>query len=101
MLKKQFLKKEPVCKVTFKVPAEVVSNAETVALLGEFNDWKTDEAIEMTKLKDGSFKTVVKLDAGKEYQFRYLVNGTEWVNDNDADKYVSTPYGTENCVVVA
>jgi len=101
MLKKQFLKKQPICKVTFKVPADQVKEAEKVTLLGEFNNWSSDEAIEMKKLKDGSFKTVVSLDAGKEYEFRYLVDGTDWLNDEEADKYVSTPFGTENCVVVA
>ena len=101
MLKKQFLKKQPICKVTFKVPADQVQEAEKVSLLGEFNNWNSEEAIEMKKLKDGSFKTVVSLDAGKEYEFRYLVNGTDWLNDEEADKYVSTPFGTENCVVVA
>ena len=54
----------------------------------------------MKKQKDGIFKAVVELEAGKEFQFRYLVDGQLWINDNAADKYIPTPFGVENSVVV-
>ena len=100
MIKKQFLKSKPVCKATFTVPAEVVENAETVAIVGEFNDWNTTEPVAMKKLKNGSFKATVELETGREYQFRYLINGEQWENDAEADKFVPTPFGSENSVVV-
>ena len=53
----------------------------------------------MKKQKDG-FKAVVELEAGKEFQFRYLVDDQLWLNDNAADKYMPTPFGVENSVVV-
>lgn len=40
------------------------------------------------------------LDPEREYQFRYLVNGTSWQNDAAADKYVPNAYGDDNSVVV-
>ncbi len=99
-LKKQFLKSKPVCKVTFKLSKEAAVEAESVKLLGDFNEWEQETAIAMTPLKNGSFKTILNLEVGKEYQFRYLINDDKWENDWEADKYAASPYGTENSVVV-
>ncbi|MEL6403287.1 MAG: isoamylase early set domain-containing protein [Chloroflexota bacterium] len=97
MLKKQYLKSKPVCKVTFYVPEEV--EAEEVHLVGDFNEW-SENATPMEQLKDGRFKAVLDLEQGREYQFRYLVNGSEWHNDWDADRYVPNPFLGDNSVVV-
>jgi 1,4-alpha-glucan branching enzyme len=86
MIKKQFLKSKPVCKVTFSMPAEAAPEAKEVKLVGEFSEW-TESPIEMKKLKDGSFKTVVSLETGKEYEFRYVIDGDRWENDWEADAY--------------
>jgi len=79
-IKKQFLKSKPVCKVTFTVPAE---EASSVAVVGCFNEWN-EEATPLKKLKNGSFKGTVDLEAGKSYEFRYIVDG-EYTNEPDAD----------------
>lgn len=97
MLKKQYLKSKPVCKVTFYMPAEI--EAESVFLVGDFNDWD-EEATPMEKLKDGRFKVTLSLDMEDEYQFRYLVDKAEWHNDWEADKYVPNPFSGDNSVVV-
>jgi 1,4-alpha-glucan branching enzyme len=97
MLKKQQLKSKPICKVTFYSPAQV--QAETVHLVGDFNSWN-ETSDPMKPLKDGRFSLVLELESGKEYQFRYLVNGTEWHNDWEADKYASNPFSGDNSVVV-
>jgi len=95
-LTKQQLKSKSVVKVTFAIPAE----AKTVAVLGEFNGWDA-AAAPLKKGKDGVFKTTVELEAGKEYQFRYLIDGERWENDWEADKYVASPVSLEeNSVVV-
>jgi 1,4-alpha-glucan branching enzyme len=95
MLKKDAASKGKFIKVTFythKLP-----EVETVYLVGDFNNWnETSHA--MDKLKDGRFKLVVKLDTGREYQFRYLVDG-DWHNDWEADKYVPNPFSGDNSVV--
>jgi 1,4-alpha-glucan branching enzyme len=99
-LKKQYLKSKPVCKVTFDLDKKVASSAESVHLVGEFNNWNTD-AHPMKKLKSGKFTATMNLETGKEYQYRYLLNKTEWVNDWKADKYVPTPFGNgDNSVVI-
>ncbi|MEZ4885101.1 MAG: isoamylase early set domain-containing protein [Chitinophagales bacterium] len=99
-LKKQFLKSKPVCKVTFNLPKEAAVEAESVKLLGDFNEWEQASAIAMTPLKNGSFKTTLDLEAGKEYQFLYLIDDNKWEKDLEADKYELSPFGTENSVVV-
>jgi 1,4-alpha-glucan branching enzyme len=99
-LTKQFLKSKPVCKVTFTVPAEAANGANSVAVVGEFNGWDA-AAAPLKKGKDGVFKTTVELEAGKEYQFRYLLDGTRWENDWAADKYVPSAVSLEENSVVA
>lgn len=98
MIKKQFLKSKPVCKATFTLPAEAAPEARTVEIVGDFNNWDAGQAITMKKQKD-VFKAVVELETGKEYQFRYLIDGQAWENDWEADAYVSTPFGVDNSVV--
>ena len=99
-LKKQFLKSKPVCKVTFKLAAEACASATSVQLVGDFNEWNTEEAITMKALKSGEFKTVVNLDIGKTYEFKYLIDGETWENDWAADEYAPNAYGVDNSVVV-
>ena len=98
MITKKFLKSKPVCKTTFTLPVEAAPKAKAVALIGDFNDWKVEDGIKLKKQK-GQFKATVDLEAGKEYQFRYLIDGESWENDWAADAYAPTPYGVENSVV--
>ncbi|RMF04328.1 MAG: glycoside hydrolase [Bacteroidetes bacterium] len=98
MITKKFLKSKPVCKATFTLPVEAAPAAKAVALVGDFNDWKVEKAVKLKKQK-GQFKATVELEAGKEYQFRYLIDGENWENDWAADAYVPTPYGVDNSVV--
>ena len=101
MIKKQFLKSNSVCKATFTLPVEAAPAAKSVKIVGDFNNWKVEEAVQMKKQKDGVFKAVVELEVGKEYQFRYLIDGQKWENDWQADKYAPTPFGVDNSVVSA
>lgn len=86
-IKKQYLKSEPVCKLTFKVTKEQAQDAETVKILGDFNGWNKDVE-PMSKLKSGDFSQILKLETGNEYQFRYLINDLVWANEDEADKTV-------------
>ena len=98
MIKKQFLKSRPVCKATFSVPADAVTGKQ-IGVVGEFNNWNTAAPIKMTKKKDGNFSATVELPLGKNVEFRYVVDGDNWINDTQADAYVATPFGSENSVV--
>jgi hypothetical protein len=43
---------------------------------------------------------ILELEKGKEYQFRYVIDGKEWINEEQADKFVPNAFQTENSVVV-
>lgn len=97
MLKKQPLKTKPVCKVTFTLPESV--KAETAFLVGDFNNWDEKATPMKKQKKNAQFSVTLELDKDREYQFRYLVNGSEWHNDWHADKYVPNPFSGDNSVV--
>lgn len=92
-ISKQYLKTKPVCKVTFVVPAEQAPAADTVAVLGEFNDW---QATALKKQKNGDFSATVTLPKDQEFQFRYLIDGAIWQNEAQADGYVPSPLSYED-----
>ena len=98
MLKKSYSKTKPVCKVTFTLPVEGVQGGKEVRILGDFNNWSWENG---TKMKAGKkeFSAAVELEAGKNYEFRYLIDNHIWENDWAADGYVAAPFGTTNSVV--
>lgn len=95
MVTKEFSKNSGPAKVVFELPASV--NGKTVFLVGDFNDWKPVQAMERA---DECWRCALELEPGREYQFRYLVDGDTWLNDPAADKYAPNPFGSENSVVV-
>ena len=93
MIKKNYSKSKKICRVTFRHEPEV---AEKVSLLGDFNEWGGEE---MKRRKDGSFSITLSLDAGKEYNFRYLVDQKNWINDDNADELRYNGFGSQNSVL--
>ena len=99
-MKKRFLKTRPVCKVTFELPSQAASEANEVALVGEFNDGDGASA-RMKRRRDGSFSITLDLPVNREYQFKYLIDGRRWENDWSADTYRPNSLGDcENSGVV-
>ncbi len=93
MLKKKYFKTKDECEITFEVN---VDNAEQVALVCEHNGW---EPIPMKQAKNGPFRTKVRLPKEAQFQFRYLVDGEQWLNDESADAYLGNEHGGENSVI--
>ncbi len=99
-IKKQILKSKPITKVTFKLEKTEANNAKEIYLIGDFNNWEL--VTPMTPLKDGSFSITLELEQGKEYQFKYLLDKKNWLNDPEADKQVPSSYpDSSNSVVMA
>lgn len=98
--KKQYLKSKAVCKVTFKLSKDEAQAADSVSLVGDFNDWDTASS-PMKKLKDGSFTTTISLENDNKYQFRYLLDEKEWVNDWAADEYAPSAVSYDENSVIA
>jgi len=90
MIEKKYLKTKPQCKVKFALPANLVGNATSIAVVGDFNNWDCTTNL-MKKQKSGMFVSTFNLSIDTVYQFRYVVDGTEWINDDMADDYVPSP----------
>jgi len=70
---------------------------EYVFVLGDFNNWLPDEKYYMNRTPDGKryWVEVTGLQAGKEYVFQYMVDGSIYIGDPYADK-VSDPWNDKN-----
>lgn len=97
-IKKQYLKTNGWCNVTFKLPKDAAPDAKVVTLVGDFNNWNFTET-EMKKLKSGDFKVTLKLHKDREYRFRYLIDSQRWENDWCADQYVPNSFGCDDSLV--
>lgn len=95
---KQYLKNGK-CKVTFRLPQAAAPDAQNVTIAGDFNNWETSAA-PMMRLKNGDFKITLSLDSGREFRFRYLIDGARWENDWAADRYARNEFGADDSVVV-
>jgi 1,4-alpha-glucan branching enzyme len=96
MIIKQSSSKPDKMLVTFQLPATIW--AETVHLVGDFNDWSR-HAHPLKRAESGVWEIIMELTRGRSYQFRYLVDGAHWQNDWNADRYVSNPFGGDNSVI--
>ncbi len=88
-------------KVTFTLAKNAIENAETVAVLGSFNNWTMDNALFLKAQKDGSFKGSIELTKGDAFEYKFLINNQIWMNDSNATQFAPSPFGGDNCVVVA
>jgi 1,4-alpha-glucan branching enzyme len=96
MVKKTRLKKGSNYRVTFTLPEG--TEAERVAVLGDFNDWDEGATL-LTRRKAGHYSASLTLKSGREYRFRYLLDGMRWRNDEEADGFVANPYGTQDSLL--
>ncbi len=97
MIKKRVNSASRTVRVTFELPGGVAQNRAAVA--GTFNEWNA-EAEPMTYVKSRNvWKAGLTLAPGARHEFRYLVDGRQWRNDEAADAYVANPFFEENGVV--
>jgi hypothetical protein len=97
-IRKQYLPGS-VCMVTFILPKDAAPDAQKVTIVGEFNDWNKENLV-MKRLENGDFTITLKLKSGREYRFRYLIDGSRWENDWNADRYDPNPFGWHDSVVI-
>ncbi len=99
-VEEKLLETKKVRRITFRLPKVAAADSKSVCIVGDFNNWNT-HAAPMKKLKDGDYCIELDLEAGREYQFRYLIDELKWENDRNADKYVRSVYGDcDNSVVI-
>lgn len=97
MILKEYTKTGRSCRVTFELPPEI--EAETVVVLGDFNDWDPSASKPLKRRKDGSYAATVSLKPGSDYRFRYLLDGERWANDDCADRLEPNRFGSEDSVI--
>jgi 1,4-alpha-glucan branching enzyme len=83
-------------RVTFAMPAAIW--ADSINVVGDFNGW--DERATPLRQTESGWMVTLELEAGRAYQYRYLLNGNEWHNDWNADCYEPNAYGGDNSVVI-
>ena len=86
-------------KIDFLIPSDIAAGATSGILLGDFNNWDSNNGVPLKKQKDGSLKASLDLQSGS-YEYRYLLNDGRWVNDTQASKYnFVSEFSIENCVI--
>lgn len=88
---------EPVLRVTFTIPGSIW--ACSIHLVGDFNDWNR-KSHPLIHTRADQWRITVLLEPNKAYQFRYLIDGRRWTNDDNADAYVRNYYGSDNFIVI-
>ncbi|MFC1657482.1 isoamylase early set domain-containing protein [Candidatus Moduliflexota bacterium] len=96
---KRYLKTRPACRVTFRLPAAAAPGAGEVSILGDFTGWSLSP-VAMRRLKCGDFSVTIELAAGREYRYRYLLDGEQWENDWSADRYDPNEFGGEDSILI-
>jgi 1,4-alpha-glucan branching enzyme len=95
MVEKQLDDASGAVVVRFRLPAEVV--AETAFVVGDFNGWSTSS--DAMQREDGAFVADIRLEPGRAYRFRYLLDGQRWENDWAADTYEPNEFGGDDSVI--
>lgn len=97
MINKKESPKGKSVRVTFELPADAAS--DSVAVVGDFNDWDKNKDTMKFDAKAGVWKKAISVKPGSTYEFRYFVDGREWRNDEQADGHTPNPYYGQNSVI--
>jgi len=84
-------------QVTFSLPNDLW--ADRIYLVGDFNNWERTSH-PFHRDRSGGWSLSVELEQGRAYQFRYLLDNQDWLNDTEADSYADNAHGGTNFIVV-
>ena len=93
--KKCTAKKAAVKNVTFTIHAE---KGKAVYVAGEFNQWNPTAKKMAYKARSRIYTATVKLEAGKDYQYKFVIDGT-WCADPENTNAVPNDQGTFNSII--
>lgn len=82
-------------EITFRLPATLW--ADTVCVAGDFNGWQVG-ATPMRLVAD-HWEATIELPTESRFEYRYILNGSEWLNDWLADDSAPNYLGGENSVI--
>jgi hypothetical protein len=95
MVSKRYFKTRDEVEVTFEVD---FNGIETAALVSESHGWEP-QPMKRAKRGKGPFRLKLRVPKDRPVQFRYLLDGSRWENDEAADDYWPNPLGSHNGVV--
>lgn len=72
-------------------------NAREIYVVGDFNNWKTDDVARLAKSDDGRWGKKLDLQPGR-YKYKFVVDG-EWVLDTQNTEREQNPYGTFDSII--
>ena len=82
--------------VTFRFrPPE---DASMVTVAGTFNDWSTSADPMADPEGDGVWEVTLDLHIGN-HQYKYVVNGSDWITDEFAEEFADDGFGGRNSVL--
>ena len=73
------------------------SDAETVYLCGDFNDWHPTSLRMIGNAEEGLWEKRLTLPPGR-YEYKFFVDG-KWIHDPWAQPTTPNPFGTLNSIV--
>lgn len=95
MMSKRFFKTRDEVEVTFQIDADGI---ESAAVVTDRHDWQP-RAMKRTARGKGPFRIKIRFPKDEPVQFRYLLDGSRWENDEAADAYWPNAWGSDNSVV--
>lgn len=72
-------------------------NAREIYVVGDFNDWKTDDVARLAKFDDGKWAKKLDLQPGR-YKYKFVVDG-EWVVDSQNNEREQNSFGTFDSII--
>lgn len=72
--------------------------ARSVALAGDFNDWNPERHVLRDPDGDGVWTGLFALPPGL-HKYMFLVDGTHWVTDPRAERYIDDGFGMRNALI--
>lgn len=85
--------------VKYKFTYEPEGNPDSVTIAGGFNGWDKTATPLKDEDGDGVYEATQMLPPG-EYPYKFVVNGEQWVEPPNAEKYTGDGYGGKNAVAV-
>ncbi len=100
-IQKRKLKTKDEYKVKFTLPAEISKEFNTASIVGDFNMWDPNKHVMKKNKKSGEFTITINLPAKNKFKFRYLLDGVQWINDDQADDFIQSHFGDAiDCVII-
>ena len=84
----------PTKEVNFSISAP---NAREIYVVGDFNNWKIEEGIRLSRFDDGRWEKKIGLPPGI-YKYKFVVDG-EWIADAKNEERAQNSFGTFDSII--